>query len=198
MDELLMAEILPKFIILFRHGILGKAVLPMVDEIAPLWLNIRNCVRHPERAVFWPLVFLVRALLTAILETDNITDSLMDLSESAFQTSSNRWNQQAIFCRMNPILHCWMTPDFVTRTLQRYCLFRILACRCLERGPSGIPCMLELHCHTFCSLVTWKSVVQWRWSRSTSSGNVSLSWVDVKWYHQEWADSFSGHHVCLI
>ncbi len=36
MDELLMAEILPKFITLFRHGILGKAVLPMVDELAPL------------------------------------------------------------------------------------------------------------------------------------------------------------------
>lgn len=86
MDELLMAEILPKFITLFRHGILGKAVLPMVDELAPLWLNIRDYVRHPERAVSWPLVFSVHALLTAILETDNITDSLMDLSESAFQT----------------------------------------------------------------------------------------------------------------
>ena len=88
MDELLMAEILPKFITLFCHGILGKVVLPMVDEIAPLWMNIRNYVRHPEMGVAcWPLVFLVHDLLTAILETDKIADStLMELSESAFQT----------------------------------------------------------------------------------------------------------------
>ncbi len=85
MDELLMAEILPKFITIFRLGILGKAELPMVGEIAPLWLNLREYVRHPEKAVSWSLAFSVHAMLTAILETDQITDTLMTLGETAFQ-----------------------------------------------------------------------------------------------------------------
>jgi hypothetical protein len=93
MDELLMADILPKFITVFRLGILGKAELPMIGEIAPLWLNLREFVRHPEKAVTWSLAFSVHAMLTAILETDQITDTLMALSETAFQTffTQVRW-----------------------------------------------------------------------------------------------------------
>lgn len=62
MDELLMAEILPTFITIFRSGISGtEFVLPMMDEIAPLWLQLQNYVRSPEKAVSWPLAFLVQA-----------------------------------------------------------------------------------------------------------------------------------------
>lgn len=86
MDELLMAEILPKFITIFRIGILGTVELPMVGEIAPLWSILRDYVRHPEKAVSWSLAFSVHAMLSAILETDQITDTLMKLSENAFQT----------------------------------------------------------------------------------------------------------------
>ena len=57
----------------------------MVNEIAPLWLNLRKYIKHPEKAVTWSLAFSAHAMLTAILETDNFTDSLMSLSESAFQ-----------------------------------------------------------------------------------------------------------------
>jgi hypothetical protein len=56
----------------------------MMDDIAPLWLNLRNYVRHPEKAVSWPLAFSVHAMLTAILETDSITDSLMTTSDTTF------------------------------------------------------------------------------------------------------------------
>ena len=57
----------------------------MMDDIAPPWLKLREYVRHPEKAVSWSLAFSVHALLTSILETDQITDSLMYLSESAFE-----------------------------------------------------------------------------------------------------------------
>jgi len=83
MDELLMSDILPQFITMFRHGIWGKN-FPMMDDIAPLWLNLRNYVRHPEKAVSWPLAFSVHSMLTAILETDSIADSLMSTSDTAF------------------------------------------------------------------------------------------------------------------
>ena len=85
MDELLMADILPQISTMFRFGILGLVELPMVNEIAPLWLNLRKYIKHPEKAVTWSLAFSAHAMLTAILETDNFTDSLMSLSESAFQ-----------------------------------------------------------------------------------------------------------------
>ncbi|KAL7437357.1 hypothetical protein ACHAXH_006497 [Discostella pseudostelligera] len=70
---------------MFRKGILGKVELTMMDDIAPPWLKLREYVRHPEKAVSWSLAFSVHALLTSILETDQITDSLMYLSESAFE-----------------------------------------------------------------------------------------------------------------
>ena len=79
-----MTDILPQFISMFRHGIWGKMELPMMDDIAPLWSNLQNYVRHPEKAVSWPLAFSVHAMLTAILETDSITDSLMTTSDTTF------------------------------------------------------------------------------------------------------------------
>jgi hypothetical protein len=85
-DELLVSGILHPFITMFRRGIWGEAELPLVDRIAPLWLNIREYVRHPEKAVTWSLAFSVHATLTSVLETEQITDTLMPLSECAFQT----------------------------------------------------------------------------------------------------------------
>jgi len=102
MDELLMADILPQLITFFRHGILGKAVLPMVDEIAPLWVNLREYITHPEKAVSWPLVFSVHAMLTAVLETDHIMDSLMAWSESAFQTFFEQLDSSSVLLHNEP------------------------------------------------------------------------------------------------
>ena len=85
MDELLMADILPQLYLIFKHGILGNVELPMMDDIAPLWMIFRAYVKHPEKKVSWSLAFSVHALLTSILETDQITDSLLSLSECVFQ-----------------------------------------------------------------------------------------------------------------
>ena len=80
-----MADILPQISTMFRFGILGLVELLMVNEIAPLWLNLRKYIKQPEKAVSWSMAFSVHAMLTAILEMDKLTDSLMSLSESAFQ-----------------------------------------------------------------------------------------------------------------
>jgi hypothetical protein len=84
LDELLMADILPQWVLLCRAGILGKQNLPMIDELAPLWVNMKHYVDHPEKSVSWTVAFSVHAMLTAILENDTIVNSLLNLSESIF------------------------------------------------------------------------------------------------------------------
>ena len=107
-----MAEILPKFITIFRLGILGKTDLPMVGEIAPIWLNLRDYVAHPEKSVSWSLAFSVHAMLTAILETDQITETLMSLSENAFQKffTQVKWASELL---QNEPNSCIKDPTFI-------------------------------------------------------------------------------------
>lgn len=102
LDELLMADILPRFITMFRLGILGKTELPMAEEIAPLWLIIRSYIRHPEKTVSWSLAFSVHAMLTAVLETDQITESLMSISEVVFKNFFAQVEWASMIFRVEP------------------------------------------------------------------------------------------------
>lgn len=98
LDELLMAEILPHFVDMYRHGILGKMELPMMEEIAPFWVNIRSYIRHPDKQVTWAIAFSVHAMLTAVLETDQIANSIVSMSETVFDNffSQVEWGQRLV------------------------------------------------------------------------------------------------------
>ncbi|KAG7370956.1 hypothetical protein IV203_019526 [Nitzschia inconspicua] len=98
LDELLMTDILPHFVTMYRHGILAIKELPMMDEVAPFWVNIGNYIRHPEKTVSWTLAFSVHAMLTAVLETDRIFDSLVTLTETMFDNFFEQveWAQEVV------------------------------------------------------------------------------------------------------
>ncbi|KAL3936279.1 MAG: hypothetical protein SGBAC_008374 [Bacillariaceae sp.] len=84
LDELLMADILPQWFLLCRNGILGKADLPRQNEIAPFWVCMKNFFNAPEKPVRWSSVFAVHAMLTAIFETDKVTNAILSESKAAY------------------------------------------------------------------------------------------------------------------
>lgn len=84
LDELLMADILPEMLIMFRYGIWAKVQLPMAEEIAPFWLCLHNYFTNPGKAVSWSITFAVHAMLTGILETDKTLNAIMSASETTF------------------------------------------------------------------------------------------------------------------
>jgi len=98
LDELLMSDILPQWVIMCRHGILGIANLPRQDELCPLFVLIKTYVDHPERPVTWSITFAVHALLTAILETDRIADKLSADCKDVFEGYFNqlKWAQRIV------------------------------------------------------------------------------------------------------
>ena len=84
LDELLMSDILPSWVSMCRHGILGKTGLPRENEIAPLFVSLRSYVNDPAKPVTWALAFGVHAMLTGVLETDHSLYKVMDVSRAVF------------------------------------------------------------------------------------------------------------------
>jgi len=84
LDEVLMADILPQWVIMCRKGILGCQKLPRENEICPLFVLLRAYVENPDNPVTWSTAFAVHAMLTAILETDQIFDEIINISKDLF------------------------------------------------------------------------------------------------------------------
>jgi len=84
LDELLMSDILPAWVVMCRKGILGTSKLPRENEICPLLVQLRAYVENPGKPIDWSTSFAVHALLTAILETDGIFDSIINISKEVF------------------------------------------------------------------------------------------------------------------
>jgi len=85
LDELLMTEILPKWLMLCRHGLIGKvSKMPFEDEISPLFGLMRKFFQEPKQPVTWSITFAVHAMLTAIVEVEPIFDKLVPASKVVF------------------------------------------------------------------------------------------------------------------
>mmetsp|Transcript_54298 Transcript_54298/g.162487 ORF Transcript_54298/g.162487 Transcript_54298/m.162487 type:complete len:927 (-) Transcript_54298:214-2994(-) len=84
LDELLMSDILPSWVLMCRKGILSQHNLPRENEICALLVKLRAYVENPGRPTDWSTAFAVHALLTAILETDKIFDDIVDISKQSF------------------------------------------------------------------------------------------------------------------
>ena len=92
LDELLLSDILPKWVLMCRKGILGQNQLPRENELCPLFVLLRNYVKEPEKPVSWSLSFAIHAVLTAILEVDPIVDRLVEVSNAVFQNYFTQLN----------------------------------------------------------------------------------------------------------
>ncbi|CAJ1934011.1 unnamed protein product [Cylindrotheca closterium] len=86
MDDLLMSEILPKWFLLSRDGILGKTDLPRQNELATFWTCMKEYFNAPTNPVRWSIAFAVHAMLTAIIETDGVIDDTMISSQISFES----------------------------------------------------------------------------------------------------------------
>jgi len=84
MDELLMSHILPNWVNMCRHGIVGKAQLPHASELSPLFLQLKSFVDNPRRSVSWSCAFSVHAILTGILEVATERQRITNVSKMVF------------------------------------------------------------------------------------------------------------------
>ncbi|KAL3804368.1 hypothetical protein HJC23_011296 [Cyclotella cryptica] len=85
MDELLMSTILPSWMSMARHGIVGKMRFPRESELCPLFMQLKYYVDNPRKAVSWSLAFGVHAMLTGILEVDREIYEIMRVSKAVFE-----------------------------------------------------------------------------------------------------------------
>jgi len=85
LDELLMSDIVPNWVVMVRHGILGRVRLPFENEVCPLFGKIREYVEHSEKAVTWSLAFGVHAMLTSILIAGPYLDQIMTVSKTTYE-----------------------------------------------------------------------------------------------------------------
>ena len=90
MDELLMTDIIPEWVKMFRHGILGTQKLPREDELCPLFVLIRQYVENSDKPVSWSLAFAVHAVLTSIYETQHEWSRLIPVTKGIF----NNYHEQ--------------------------------------------------------------------------------------------------------
>lgn len=84
LDELFMSDILPDWVTLCRHGIFAHSHLPRQDELCPLFVILKQYIMRPEEPTTWSLAFAMHALLTAVFETDAITDKLLAVNKIVF------------------------------------------------------------------------------------------------------------------
>jgi hypothetical protein len=84
LDEYLMADILPQWFLMCRHGIIGRSNLPHEQELCPLFVLFRDYVQKPHKPVSWSLAFAVHALLTVTLDTAPVYNDLMSISDAVF------------------------------------------------------------------------------------------------------------------
>lgn len=85
MDELLMSDVLPSWLVMCRQGIVGKAKLPIEAELCPLFVSLRSFFENPEHPVSWGLSFGLHAMLTGVLEIGAELDSVSSVSKSSFR-----------------------------------------------------------------------------------------------------------------
>ncbi len=172
LDELFMADILPKWVIMCRKGILSlDPKLPFENELCPLFVLIRQYVQEPQRPVTWSITFAMHAILTAILEVEPKVSQLMNMSKLVFdnyfkqlqwaKTLANN-NPESLGNPTSPEQHSWWgnmmvvtffenlgLDDFGLRTLWNpLCagtIFSYLSYyRNLEAGCSMIDCQAQL------------------------------------------------------
>lgn len=84
LDELLMSDILPQYILMCRKGFWSIQDLPYQNELAAFFGLMREYIHHPGKPVSWSIAFAVHAMLTAILETDGVSNYLVSASKSTF------------------------------------------------------------------------------------------------------------------
>jgi len=84
MDELLMSHLLPNWVNMCRHGIVGKAKLPHSSELSPLFLQLKSFVDNPRRSVSWSCAFSVHAVLTGIFEVATERQHITNISKLVF------------------------------------------------------------------------------------------------------------------
>jgi len=84
MDELLMSTILPNWLTMCRHGIVGKMQFPRESELSPLFMQLKSYVENPRKPVSWSLAFGVHAMLTGILEVDKEFYEIIKVSKAVF------------------------------------------------------------------------------------------------------------------
>ena len=85
MDEFLMSDLLPSWLVMCRRGIVGKAKLPFEAELCPLFVLLRSFFDNPEHPVSWGLSFGLHAMLTGVLEIGAELDSVSKVSKSSFR-----------------------------------------------------------------------------------------------------------------
>ena len=83
LDELLMADILPQWVLMMRKGI-WRTTVPRETELCPLFVLMRQYIEKPEASVTWSLTFAVHALLTAVFEMDIVLNPVFVLGEALF------------------------------------------------------------------------------------------------------------------
>jgi hypothetical protein len=85
LDELLMATILPEWMKMVRHGVVGNVRLPRENEICPLFMQLKYYVENPRKPVSWSLAFGVHAMLTSILEIETENQGLINTNKTVFK-----------------------------------------------------------------------------------------------------------------
>lgn len=120
LDELLMSDILPEWVLMCRNGIVGKATLPRENEICPFLVKMRDYIQSPSNAVSWSLAFSIHALLTAILKTDCVFDQIVAISKTIFDNYFDQidWamglaKQEKDFCDKQVYKHNMITVAFL-------------------------------------------------------------------------------------
>ena len=85
LDELFMTDIMAKWVMICRQGIIGAvSKLPFEDEICPLFGLMRKYVLELQKPVSWSITFGFHAMLTAILEVEPLLDKLAEVSKGVF------------------------------------------------------------------------------------------------------------------
>jgi hypothetical protein len=112
LDELLMADIMPKLVLLAKQGILGKVRFPRESELYPLFILLRDYVQRPSAPVSWSFTFAIHAMMTAVLETDKVFNQLLDISSSLFQRFFDQANKAAVILKKESSSEMLKNPAF--------------------------------------------------------------------------------------
>ena len=86
MDELVMSRLLPDWVNMCRHGIIGKIKLPRDAELCPFFVQLKSYVENPRRPVTWSLAFGVHAALSSMVEGGRALPDIVDISKMVFST----------------------------------------------------------------------------------------------------------------
>jgi hypothetical protein len=84
LDDLVMTDILPKWVLMCRKGVIGVTGLPRENELCPLYVLLRKYVKEPQKPVSWSIAFAVHAMTTAVLEVGPVFNTLVSTSKTVF------------------------------------------------------------------------------------------------------------------